>query len=100
MRRRAAICRLLTPPAKEGFDLGRVLTDGRRSSVRPAFLAGLSDSGTDSIAQDIAFELSKHTASMPASARPLGVVMSSASVRETNPTPTAWSLLERSDQVE
>ena len=34
---------------REDFDLGRVLRDGRRSSMGPTFLARLSDSGTNSI---------------------------------------------------
>ena len=71
---------------------------GSRSPQALPLLPGLSQSGANPFAQDLALELG-NTASRPAMARPMGVVRSSASVNDTNPTPrwlSSWSVATRS----
>jgi hypothetical protein len=63
-----------------------------------AVLPSVSQTGAHPFAQNLALELGKHRSS-PAMARPAGVVKSSASVSETNPTPrcsSSCSVLSRS----
>jgi hypothetical protein len=70
----------------------------RRPTMRLSFLTGLGDARLHAISQNVAFELAK-TASIPAGARPLGVVRSRASLSETKPTFSEDSSLQRVHQI-
>jgi len=57
-------------------------------AVRFAISPCLGDTRANSFTQDITLELYEHRQSMPANARPLGVVRSRASLSDTKPTST------------
>ena len=57
--------------------------------MRPAFVPSVCDAGFDPVTQDAALEFSED--GQHAGERPAGVVMSSPSVSDTKPTPTACS---------